>query len=276
MASSAVSRQMLKLEDELGVSLFERSPAGVKLTKEGEVFSQFVSRTIADLDHALNVFEKLKTEGTNKISIAAQESVVAEFLPSVLLQFNDLFPDVVTSFTTVSGKKLIDLLHNGDADIAIVFDPQKSTDIEQLISQELRVRAVVAAKHPLAQAKKVTLEQCSKYPLILPDHSWPLRDQLDQLLTEASLRPNVITSSNSVAFIRRMLTSELCVGFQTIVGIERQVNEGAFVTVPLITADHTIIQNYTLCMHKDNQSSEPLVALIDLLKSRFLEYSRYY
>ena len=278
VASSAVSRQILKLEDELGVSLFERSPSGVMLTKEGEVFSQFVSRITADLNHTLSVLDKLKTESTNKISIAAQESVVAEFLPNVLLQFNDKYPEVQTTFTTVSGRKLIRLLTTGEVDIAIVFDPEDNPEVEQLTTQKLRVRAVVDAKHPLASMESVSLDQCSQYPLILPDHSWPLRDQIDQLLAQVSFRPNIVTSSNSVAFIRRMLASELCVGFQTIVGIERQVNDGTFVTVPLITGDDTIIQQYTLCIHKENTPSpgKPLDALIKLLKVRFQQYSRYY
>ena len=276
VASSAVSRQILKLEDELGVSLFERSPSGVILTKEGEIFSQFVSRVTVDLNHTLSMIDKLKTETTNKISIAAQESVVAEFLPNVLLQFNDKFPEVATTFTTVSGRKLIKLLTRGEVDIAIVFDPEVNPEIEQLTTQELRVRAVVDAKHPLAEMENVSLDQCSEFPLILPDHSWPLRDQIDHLLALASFRPNIITSSNSVAFIRRMLASELCVGFQTIVGIERQVNEGTFVTIPLITGKHTIVQQYTLCIHKDNTPGMPLNTLIELLKIRFQEYSRYY
>lgn len=276
VASSAVSRQILKLEDELGVSLFERSPSGVILTREGEIFSQFVSRITADLNHTLSALDKLKTENTNKISIAAQESVVAEFLPNVLLQFNDQYPEVATTFTTVSGRKLIKLLTSGEVDIALVFDPEPDPDIKQLITQELRVRAIIDAKHPLADMENVSLDQCSEYPLILPDHSWPLRDQLDHLLAQISYRPNIITSSNSVAFIRRMLASKLCVGFQTIVGIERQVNDGAFVTIPLMAGAHSIIQQYTLCMHKDTKPGKPLNDLIGLLKLRFQEYSRYY
>lgn len=276
VASSAVSRQILKLEDELGVSLFKRSPSGVDLTAEGEVFSEFVVRTLADMNQTLSALEKLKSNDTNKISIAAQESVVAEFLPHVLLEFNDQYPDVVTSFTTVSGKKLINLLSTGEADIAIIFDPEVNQDIEQIMTQQLRVRAVVSADHPLASLSSVTLEQCNAYPLILPDHSWPLRDQLDQLLAVAECKTNVVTSSNSVAFIRRMLASELCVGFQTVVGIERQVNDSAFFTIPLTAGGQQITQLFTLCMRKDVKTTQPLSALIDLLKIRFQLYSQYY
>lgn len=276
VASSAVSRQMLKLEEELGVTLLERSPSGVRLTQEGEIFSQFVDRTISDMNQTLNMLDKVKTESTNKISIAAQESVVAEFLPTVLLQFNDQFPEMETTFTTTSGKKLIGLLNNGEADIAIIFDPQPDKNTQLLITQELRVKAVMATTHPLAREKTITLDQCADYPLILPDNSWPLRDKLDKLLEQNTLRPNILTSSNSVAFIRRMLTSELCVGFQTAVGIERQVNEGAFITIPLRAGDDNVTQNYTLCVHKKSKPSEPLEVLIKLLRLRFKEYSRYY
>lgn len=276
VASSAVSRQILKLEDELGVSLFKRSPSGVDLTREGEVFSKFVERTLADMNQTLNALEKLKSTDTKKISIAAQESVVAEFLPHVLLAFNDEYPDVATSFTTLSGKKLINLLSSGDVDIAIIFDPEVNQDIEQIVTQQLRVRAIVAADHPLATLTSVTLEQCSAYPLVLPDHSWPLRDQLDRLLASSQCKTNVITSSNSVAFIRRMLASELCVGFQTIIGIERQVNESAFFTVPLNAGGQQITQSFTLCMRKDINTSVPLCALIEMLKIRFQLYSQYY
>ncbi len=134
----------------------------------------------------------------------------------------------------------------------------------------------MAVTHPLAGKKAITIDQCADYPLILPDDSWPLRDKLDKLLAQNTFRPNIVTSSNSVAFIRRMLASELCVGFQTVVGIERQVNEGAFVTIPLKMGNENITQNYALCQHKKNKPSEPLKVLIKLLQARFKEYSRYY
>lgn len=212
----------MKLEDELGGSLFQRSPAGV------------------------------------------------------IRQFNDQYPGVQTSVTTVSGRRLAKLLTRREVDIAIIFDPDDNHLIDPLITQKLRVRAVVDARHPLASRQSVSLEQCLEFLLILPDHSWPLRDQLDLLLVGVSLQPNVVTSSNSIAFIRRMPASEHCVGFQTIVGIERQVNQGTFVTIPLIAGGDWVTQEYTLCMHKDHKSGQPLKTLVKFLKSRFQEYGSYY
>ncbi len=272
VAPSAVSRQMLKLEGELEISLFERQTSGIKLTQAGELFAAHVSHTLSESDQLIEQLKALKNRSHERIAIAAQESVIAQFLPKVLLEFHDQYPGVLTSFTTASGKDLIDLIAHREMDIALAFDPAPQPEIKQLVSQALPVVAVMTPNHPLANTAQLELAQCAEYPLILPDSSWPLRDIIDDLFSKLDQAPRVLTSSNSVEFLRKMLATDMIIGFQTVIGIEAQIKDGKLVQIPLLADQSTINQQFALCVRSDAVQTEAFIFLLKLLKKHFDQY----
>ena len=80
VASSAVNRQILNVEDRLGIKLFDRSASGIELTAAGELLAQHISRTLADEERILGEIEALKNGERPSITIPGQESVIARFL----------------------------------------------------------------------------------------------------------------------------------------------------------------------------------------------------
>ena len=109
------------------------------------------------------------------------------------------------------------------------------------------------------------------YPLILPEESWPLRALLDRELAKLVQPPRVMTTSNSVEFLRRMIDEQLGVGFQTVVGIERSLRRGDLVHVP-ITDPRPLRQSIGLCVAKQSPNSEALSAFMDLFREHLEQY----
>ena len=89
VASSAVNRQILKKEEELGTKLFHRSHNGITLTKAGEILSQHVSRTLSDYDRTMREIEASRGTRSQSLTIAGQESVVSRFLPPIYLELQN-------------------------------------------------------------------------------------------------------------------------------------------------------------------------------------------
>lgn len=272
ISSSAVNRQILKIEDELGVKLFERTAAGMQLTPAGRILAEHVNRTLSDEERCLNDLAELKGVTTTLLTIAGQESVIAEFLPPVLVQLHANYPLAGSSFKAAGGQDLNRLLLEHAADIAIMFDPQPETGISNLLSRELPVGAIVSPEHPLASRSCVSITDCAAFPLILPDQSWPLRKVLDDMLRQLDKEATILTTSNSVEFLRTMINQQLGIGFQTAMGIEKRLTSGELVLIPLANPD-PLSQQLSLCASNSNRQSEPYRYLLNLLQDRLDNYA---
>ncbi len=88
ISSSAVNRQILKIESELGTRLFDRTSSGMRLTSAGKLLAEHVERTLLDADRTLSAIIDLDATGDQTITVAGQESVIGEFLSPVLSQFH--------------------------------------------------------------------------------------------------------------------------------------------------------------------------------------------
>ncbi len=271
VASSAVNRQILKIEDELGVKLFKRSAGGIRLTSAGELLAEHVTRTLGDADQTMTRIAALQGEQRQLLSIAGQESVIARFLPPALVALHAECPDVATVFKAASGTELQHLLRMGNADVAIAFDPEPADDIETVAAVELPVGAVLTPAHPLAGSAHLSLTDCVSYPIVLPDQSWPLRALLDREIGQADLAMNIVTSSNSVEFLKTMVDQQLGIGFQTIVGIEAQIECGELKHVPLVTTA-PVKQMFALCMRAQRVTTQAHDHLVTLLRQRLIDY----
>lgn len=273
VASSAVNRQIIKKEEELGTKLFKRSHKGIELTEAGKILHQHITRTLSDYDRTLREIEACRDLSSQGITIVGQESVVSRFLPPIFLELQNQFPGLATSFVAASGRKLNDYLINGRADIALAFDPVSDPSIKQFASIELPVGAVMSPSHPLSKLISVSLQDCINYPLILPDESWPLQDILNKELADM---PGSIdaatTTSNSMEFLRTMLGKESKIGFQTIIGLEQSIRSGALMHIPLVSKDHRFTQQFTICINRNQEITTASKSILKLLTQRLERY----
>ena len=272
ISSSAVNRQILKIEDELGVSLFHRTTNGMLLSPAGRVLAEHVNRTLSDAERCLEEIAALAGHARVPLTIAGQESVIAEFLPPVLVQLHATHPQVSSSFKAAGGHDLIRLLHEQAADVAIMFDAVPGTGTKLLMTRELPVGAIVSPDHPFADRTQISFKDCAEYPLILPDQSWPLRRVLDDRLQALSIVPSVLTTSNSIEFLHNMINQQLGIGFQTAVGIERRLLAGELVMIPLHDPD-PLYQRLGLCISTSHRTSDVFQFLLSLLQERLSSYA---
>ncbi len=94
IASSALNRRILDLEEELGATLFERLPRGVRLTSAGELFVGYVRRVITDLEMVSSRIEHLRGLVRGEVRIAAAESLAGDLLPRAIALFHAQHPGV--------------------------------------------------------------------------------------------------------------------------------------------------------------------------------------
>ncbi len=273
VASSAINRQILKVEDELGTKLFDRVPGGTELTPAGRLLLGHVERTLTDAERCLAAIVALDSSVERPITVAGQESVIAEFLPPTLVDFHIACPSSGSAFRAAGGHELDELLRGAEADIAIAFDSTREDGIEEIAARELAVGAIVSPEHPLARADALGVPECVPFALILPDASWPLRRRLDRMIETLEAPPSIVSTSNSVEFLRTMIDRRLGVGFQTAMGLEAHLRAGSLVHVPLHHDGAPVHQRLSLCVRSGAVRGVPFETLLALLGSRLDDYA---
>src|SRR5579863_8823579 len=123
VASSALNRQILDLELDLGSSLFERLPRGVRLTAAGEVFLAYARQAISELKAVESQVEQLRGLVRGQVGIAAVESVAGELLPAAITAFQATHPNVRFNVRIGAPEDLVSVLVADQVDLILTHYP---------------------------------------------------------------------------------------------------------------------------------------------------------
>jgi DNA-binding transcriptional LysR family regulator len=228
VASSAVNRQIIKLEDETGTVLFERLRTGVRLTAAGEVLLRHARETLIDYDRARADMATLSGTVTGNVRIISLESLIARFMPQVVSELAHAYPQMTLTVVGVGPSAIADELRSGRNDFGVLFVDKRHGRIDVVESFPTSIGAVMRPDHPLASQRRLTLTECSKYPVVMPNDHW-LLDRV--MATGARLVPRIV--SNSIDLMRQVILSGLGIGFFTPVGFVDEIARGDLVHVPL-------------------------------------------
>jgi DNA-binding transcriptional LysR family regulator len=134
VAQSALSRQVVKIEQEFGVALFERHPRGVQLTTAGEIFLRYARENLAQADDMRAEFDALKGLQRGKVRIHAIESLVHALLPRMITEFGARHPGITFDITVEGSERIIEAVREVNTDIGLTYFSQPGADIEVRMS----------------------------------------------------------------------------------------------------------------------------------------------
>jgi DNA-binding transcriptional LysR family regulator len=233
VASSAVSRQIQKIEDELGTPLFERLPNGLRLTQAGLITLRHAKATLHDFELLKSELGQLKGKKTGQVRIASLDSLFVRFLPEEISAFHALHPSVDFRIQSGVHNRIATLVAEGEADIGITFNLPHPEDTQLISDVPMPLMAMVAADHPLARESSVTLSQCSQYNLLLQLDTEPIRSLIEVELSALDRVGRTLVRSNNLMMLKPLIMSGAGVAFYTPVGMADEIARGAIVGVPL-------------------------------------------
>lgn len=233
VASSAINRQLIHLEEEVGAELFERLPSGLKLTAAGEVFARHVITVLQDEQRVLSELEGLRGIRRGEVSVLAAEGLSSDFLPVVLQRMHGLYPLVRMQVKTRGSPAIPRAIADGDADLGLGFQFDPSPELHQLAVGRFAIGAVVPASHPLASLPHVNFAECARYPLVLSQPELSIHRSLEPILRRHKRPLTILTQTDSIHLMKSLSLRGLGVSFLTQFSIEQERSEGLLVHVPL-------------------------------------------
>jgi DNA-binding transcriptional LysR family regulator len=197
VAPSAVSRQILRLEQMVGVPLFERLPRGVAPTEAADVLARFSRNFLLDVERVRGELESLRGLQRGHIRIMSTEGLVAYLLNRTIASFHCKFPGITYELAIAGTDAVAHCLHDGSADIGLVFNAEPDPHLGFAAQIPDPLCAVVAPDHKLAGATKIELCDVMGSSVGVPEKSFGIRRIIDAAFSARKLQftPTLVTNS---------------------------------------------------------------------------------
>jgi DNA-binding transcriptional LysR family regulator len=266
VASSALNRQILDLETDLGAALFERLPRGVRMTSAGEVFLVYARLVISELKAVESRIEQLRGLVRGQVSVAAAESVAGEFLPSAITRFQATHPYVRFHVRIGSPDELAVALAEDQVDLILTHEMPRNKDAAVIAIARQALCAMVVPDHPLAKLEELRLRDCLAYPLALADATLAGRGLIEQVLARASFDLDPRLVSNSVEAMKAFAHMNRGVCFQFRSPGKALIPPGDMIALPLV--DPPLLQaRLLLATRRDRVLPVAAAAFVEQMKT---------
>jgi len=232
VASSAINRQILALETQLGAPIFERMPRRLRLTATGEVLIAHVRETLKSHQRVTAQIEALKGLKRGEVTIATMNGIAAGPLPSFIDSIMASHPRVHIRVKVVPLDLIPNAVLTGDADIALGYNYPITPGLRVVASHDIHLGAVVAPNHPLTKRRPAWLADCLEYPLVIGDRSMTIRPIVDMAFTRAGLPLHPTIETNSIEFMSRIARAGRAVSFLNPVDVDVHTARGELVFIP--------------------------------------------
>jgi len=193
LTQSALSRSIAKLEEEMGVPLFDRKVRGVTLNQYGEILLPYVNRVIQEINQAKQEIRDLDDPFHGTISLAFIHTLGSSFVPDLISVFREKYPGIQFLLTQDSTRKIMNLLEAGEIDLGLCSpnEQMKNKYIESVVAIDEPLYLIVPKQHRFADRTHIALAEVADEPFVSYKHESGIREVIEKLCQEAGFRPNV-------------------------------------------------------------------------------------
>lgn len=191
-----LSRQLSKLEEDLGVQLFLRGKKGIALTNEGILFRRRASEIVELADKAERELSESEQLIDGEIAVGCGELESVKLITKLFMSFKEKYPNVHLDLYTGNADQIKQRIDNGVTDIGILLEP---VEIEKYDFIRLNIKenwvVLMRADDPLAEKEYVNAQELSKLPLIMTKRQ-SIRNEIESWFRGYMDELNIAASSN--------------------------------------------------------------------------------
>jgi LysR family transcriptional regulator, transcription activator of glutamate synthase operon len=270
IAQPALSQQIRRLEEELGVALVQRTTRHVSLTEAGQLLVVRARRILAELESANSELQALRGIDRGHVTIGAIHTMGPIDLSLALAEFHARYPQVALSVREHTSEECAELLRIDEVDLAFLSVTERveshELGLHQLISEELMVLMPVG--HPLAGREEVRMAELSHEQFISFRVGARLRELLFSAGRDAQFEPRVTLESNESYRIRTLVSRGLGVA---ILPKSDAIGQGAEVAIARLVAP-ALRRDITLAWRAGRRHSPAAQAFMELARETYTDH----
>lgn len=233
VSASAVDRQILRAEADLGMPLFERLPTGLRLTSAGEIMMAAGTRWQKGLSEVRSQIEDLRGLKRGHVDIAVIDALASGYVPQTIKRVHDAFPGISIELKVLENLRVRDAVAAGQVDFGIYLEPETYRDLVVRTHAAAVLGLVTLPDHPLAGQQACRFSACLGYRLVIPAEPLALCQQVRVLEGATGAVMDVAASSDNIHMIKSLVREGVGVGLLTSLDVASEVRAGTLAFVAL-------------------------------------------
>ena len=209
VSQSAISRQILLLEEELGEAVFHRIGRRIRITPTGESLLQLSHRVFQDLQDTVTAISDTQESLRGTMRLVGGMTVCLYVFPALLAEVRRIHPNLDLKITVGSAERSIAMLRSGVGDLGLLTLPIEASDLVSVPVLQEELLLVTYPTHPLAKKRQVQSAELSRQPFILFETGSITRRLVDEFFTRERIEAEIVMETENVEIIKAMVRNGL-------------------------------------------------------------------
>lgn len=234
VSASSINRQILELEDTMGVQIFHRLPKRLRLTAAGEVLIGHIRETLKEYGRVQARIEQLRGISSGSVKVAANPGIAEGVLLPIVSRFRGEHPGISITVSSAPTERVFAELLGGEADLAIAYGMPRHPNINATAIFRSALGAVASPAHPLAKRRGVRLSDCLEFPMVMPATGVAPQGRIHDAFARAGIEFKPDFVSDSVELLRSMARRQGVVTFLSRIDVVEDLRERSLVFLPIL------------------------------------------
>ncbi len=266
LTQPAVSCQIRRLEEELGVRLFERTNRRVGLTDEGRIFLPYANDVLRNLEEVKARFVEREGKVVGMLKIATTVSIGLYILPNYLKQFIKLFPSVDLHLEYQLPERIYDLLHNGEVDLGVVAYFENRRDLISIPFMEDEMVIICSPNHPWANKRRLAITEIKNSDFIALAETTPTGKSILRRLKQLGIHVRVKMEYDNIEIIKKSVEMGLGIALVPKQSVIQEAKNGTLASIRI--TDVPLERPLSVVYWKGKVLSKPMQSFIHILTAK--------
>jgi DNA-binding transcriptional LysR family regulator len=226
VSQSAISRQILLLEEELGEPLFLRVGRQVRMTAAAESLVQLGQRVFLDVRETVGAITDRTRELRGTLRLSGGMTVCLYVFPPLLKHLRRVHPHLDVRLTVTLAGRSVQEIRGGRVDAGLLTLPVEETDLVTVPALREELLLIASPTHQLAKRRKVQARDLAGLPFVLFEVGSATRKVIDNFFASQTIEPTVVMDTENVEIIKAMVKTGLGIGIVPYQAVAREVKAG--------------------------------------------------
>jgi DNA-binding transcriptional LysR family regulator len=228
VSQSAISRQILLLEEELGEPLFLRVGRRVRMTPAAESLVQLGKRVFQDVRDTVGTITDRTSDLRGTLRLSGGMTVCLYVFPPLLKHLRRVHPHLDVRLTVASAGRSVEEIRGGRVDAGLLTLPVEASDLVTVPVLREELLLVTVPTHPLARRRRVAPRDLAGQPFVLFEVGSGTRKVIDHFFATEKIEPTIVMDTENVEIIKAMVKTGLGIGIVPYQSVAREVRAGQF------------------------------------------------
>lgn len=212
ISQQALSKSIKNLEVELGVPLFDRTNAGIRLTVYGKYLEKKARQILEDLESVCGHMAQMKNSQQGEVQVAVSFGVISSFPPDWLSRFQQDYPNIAVTVREYPDRMCEQMVSSEQADLGFTIAPVDEAQFRSRVLIKDTMCLLIHEKNPLSRKASISFEELQNERFVLVNQEFKLYHNFVDRCRHAGFEPNIYCSTMEMILVQKLSMANQGIG----------------------------------------------------------------